>query len=127
MSTFVHFDLPANEMDRCKKFYETLFDWKFKHIPEMDYYLIETTGPDGKKGLGGGMSKRTKSDEKIVNYIGVESIDNHVLKIIEMGGKISGPKINVPGWGNLAVCSDTEGNTFGLWEENISKNNKYIK
>ena len=23
----------------------------------------------------------------------------------------------VPGWGYLAICVDTENNTFGLWEE----------
>ncbi len=30
----------------------------------------------------------------------------------------------VPGWSYLAVCFDTEGNIFGLWEEN--ENAKYF-
>jgi len=27
------------------------------------------------------------------------------------------PKMAVPGWGYLATCFDTEGNAFGLWQE----------
>jgi len=41
MPTIVHFDLPADDVERAKKFYEKLFDWKFDKVP-MPYYLIET-------------------------------------------------------------------------------------
>lgn len=119
MSTFVHFDLPTNDIERAKEFYKKLFGWQFKNIPEMNYYLIETVDDKGNKGLGGGMGKRTNSEERIVNYIGVKSIDNHTKKIQKLGGKIIKTKMPVPGWGYLAVCEDTEGNIFGLWEENI--------
>lgn len=117
MAKFVHFDLPVDDLGRAKEFYEKLFDWKFNHIPEMNYYLIETTGPDGSKGLGGGMGKRN-GDQRIMNYIGVESVDEMVKKIIEHGGKAINPKLPVPGMGYMAICEDTEGNIFGLWEEN---------
>ncbi len=35
-----------------------------------------------------------------------------------LGGKTIVPKMAVPGMGYLAVCLDTENNTFGLWEDN---------
>ena len=102
---------------RAKKFYESLFGWKFKSVPGMDYHFIETSFPDGKPGIAGGMGKRTAPDERITNFIGVDSVDEYLKKVGELGGKVMRPKIPVPGWGYLAVCMDTEGNTFGLWQE----------
>lgn len=63
------------------------------------------------------MGKRGTPDQKIVNYIGVSSIDEYLLKVKELGGKVLMPKSAVPGWGYLAICMDTENNTFGLWED----------
>ena len=33
MPTIVHFDLPVDDLERAKKFYEKLFDWKFNQVP----------------------------------------------------------------------------------------------
>ena len=37
MSTIVHFDVPAEDIERAKKFYFTLLGWKFESFPEMQY------------------------------------------------------------------------------------------
>jgi hypothetical protein len=34
----------------------------------------------------------------------------------KIGGKVVVPKMAVPGMGYLAICLDTENNTFGIWE-----------
>ncbi len=113
MASFVHFDLPAENLPRAKKFYEDLFDWKFSGVQGMDYYLIET----GDGTLRGGMGKRGAPEQKITNYIGVDSVDGYMKKVVDAGGKVVSPRMTVPGWGYLAICVDTEGNTFGLWQE----------
>lgn len=82
------------------------------------YYLIETTDLNGEKAVGGGMAKRDRSEQNITNFIGVDSIDEYINKIEQLGGKIIESKHVVSGWGYLAVCLDTENNVFGLWEEN---------
>ena len=118
MPTIVHFDLPADDPERAKKFYEKLFDWKFDKVPmPTPYYLIETKDLEGNPGVRGGMGKRGLPEQKISNYIDVPSIDEYIEKVKKLGGKIIMPKMAVPGWGYLAVCVDTEDNTFGLWEE----------
>jgi predicted enzyme related to lactoylglutathione lyase len=119
MPTIAHFDLPADELGRAKKFYEKLFGWKFTSVPgmPMPYYLIETKDLKGKASVGGGLGPRGAPDQKIVNYIGVKSVEEDMAKVKKLGGKIIMPKAPVPGWGYLAICTDTEGNTFGLWEE----------
>lgn len=118
MPTIVHFDIPADDPERAKNFYAKLFGWKFQRpMEEMEYYLMGTEDLEGKPGSGGGLGKRGTPDQKIVNYIGVSSIDEYLLKVKELGGKVLMPKSAVPGWGYLAICMDTENNTFGLWED----------
>jgi uncharacterized protein len=125
MPTIVHFDIAADEPERAKKFYESLFGWKMEGPPGMaDYYLIETRDLDGNKGVGGGLGKRGEPSQRITTYIGVDDIDKYSKMVEELGGKVVQPKMTVPGWGYLASCMDTEGNVFGLWQDNKTSGKK---
>jgi predicted enzyme related to lactoylglutathione lyase len=118
MPTIVHFDVAADEPQRAKKFYEELFNWQMFSPPGYtDYYLVETRDLNGGTGVGGGLGKRGEPGQRITAYIGVDSIDDYTSKIEDLGGKVLQPKMPVPGWGYLATCLDTEGNTFGLWQD----------
>ncbi|MFC2022571.1 VOC family protein [Chloroflexota bacterium] len=114
----MHFDVATDNPERVKKFYEALFDWKMENPPGMnDYYLIETTDLEGKRGVGGGLGKRGEPNQRITAYIGVDSVDDYSSEVEKLGGKVIQPKMNVPGWGHLAICMDTEKNLFGLWQD----------
>jgi len=118
MPTIVHFDIATDDPARAKRFYEALFDWKMESPPGMtDYYLIETSDLDGKRGVGGGLGKRGEPNQRITSYVGVDSVDDYISKVERLGGKVIQPKMAVPGWGHLAICLDTESNLFGLWQE----------
>ncbi len=118
MPTIVHFDLPADDVERARTFYKELFGWKFEKYPgPMEYYLIETAALDGTAGVGGGMGERGEPGQQIMNYFGVPSLDEYIEKVESLGGRIVLPKTAVPRMGYLAVCEDTEGNRFGIWEE----------
>lgn len=120
MPAIVHFDVPAEDTGRAKKFYAALFGWKFESYPGMEYNLITTTNLDGTPGVGGGLGKRMDPSQRMVNYFGVASIDAAMRMVVSLGGKVSSEKMAVPGMGYLANCMDTEGNAFGLWEENAN-------
>jgi predicted enzyme related to lactoylglutathione lyase len=118
MPTAVHFDIPPDDLERAKSFYAKLFGRKFERPMEpMEYYLMDTEDLEGKPGLGGGLGKRQSADQRIMNYIGVNSVDEYLLKVEKLGGKVLMPKTVVPGWGYLAICTVTENSTFGLWED----------
>jgi len=118
MPTIVHFDIAADNPQRAKNFYESLFGWKMEGPPGMtDYYLIETEDLVGNRGVGGGLGKRGEPSQRITAYIGVDRIDVYGVRVAELGGRVVHAKMPVPGWGYLSVCVDTEGNTFGLWQE----------
>ncbi len=119
MPTIVHFDIASEDTARAKKFYEDLLGWKFASPPGMEnvYYLFDTKGLDGKPGVGGGLGKRGEPSQRITVYFGVDSIDKYVNKVTQAGGKVTSPKMPVPGFGYLVTCTDTEGNAFGLWQQ----------
>jgi uncharacterized protein len=73
---------------------------------------------DGKL-LRGGISRAEQSPEGIIIYINVDSLDVSIEKVRALGGEVATPKHPVPGWGELVICRDTEGNKFGLFQEAV--------
>ncbi len=65
MPTLVHFELPADDIDRAKKFYTSLFGWKIEKwkglANNMEYLTINTTDDKGNKGVGGGYDEKNAS------------------------------------------------------------------
>jgi predicted enzyme related to lactoylglutathione lyase len=122
MPTIVHFEVPADDVERSRKFYSDLFGWKMEKWPGMEsgmeYWIINTTNNEGSKAVGGGMMKRQNPQQGITNFIDVTSVDEYSAKVQSLGGKIVAPKQAVPTMGYFAVCLDTENNTFGIWETN---------
>ncbi len=110
MSRVIHFELAADDPTRAIAFYENVFGWQFnKWEGPVEYWLI-TTGPESKPGIDGGLAQRADPAVSTENTVGVEA----------NGGKIVRPKQAVPGVGWMAYCQDTEGNTFGIMQEDPS-------
>ena len=120
MPTIVHFDVAAEDPERAKKFYAALFGWKFESYPAMQYNIITTANLDGTPGVGGGLGKLMVPSQRITNYFGVASIDAAMKQVKSLGGNVVTEKMAVPAMGYLANCTDTEGNPFGLWEEDTT-------
>lgn len=116
-SSIVWFEIPADNPERAKKFYGSLFGWKIEKFPAMaDYWHIDTGGGDDTP--DGALMTRKYPEQPITNYVAVSSVDEAVAKVEKLGGKICKPKTAVPQMGYFVVCQDTEGNEFALWEKN---------
>lgn len=119
--TVVHFEIPANDVEKLKKFYADLFGWKFQGMQFMPYWTIETVpvseqGMPIRPGVNGGIYKKESPDMKPINYIAVESVDEFEKKIRALGGKIIVPKQEIPNIGWSATAVDPEGNMFGIFQ-----------
>jgi predicted enzyme related to lactoylglutathione lyase len=122
--TVVHFEIPAKDVEKLKKFYSGVFGWKIEKGSEemsggMEYWLVGTVPVDKqmrplRPGVNGGLYKKTSQDMKPVNYISVESADEYIEKIKKLGGKIIAPKQEVPQVGWTAIAVDPEGNQFAI-------------
>lgn len=118
--TFVHFELPADDPAKLKKFYGGVFGWTFNTMPMPGgggEYNIAMTTEQGKPGINGGVYKRMNKDDKPRQYIGVASIDESLKKVQSNGGKVAGPKMAIPGIGWFAHITDPEGNSQALFQD----------
>ena len=112
----IHFEIPADDPERARKFYGDVFGWKFqKWDGPMPYWLV-TTGENGEPGIDGGLAPRQHPGATTVNTVGVASLDDTVKKIEGSGGRTVAPRMAIPGVGWLAYCLDPEGNTFGVMQ-----------
>jgi predicted enzyme related to lactoylglutathione lyase len=120
--TIVHFEIPADDVEKLRKFYSGLFGWKIERTPgPVEYWGIATVpvnekGMPQRPGVNGGMMKRQNPEHKPVNYIAVESVDEYVKKIKALGGRVIAPKMEVPGIGWWALALDPEGNQFAIMQ-----------
>jgi predicted enzyme related to lactoylglutathione lyase len=121
--TIIHFEIPAEDLEKLRKFYSELFGWKIEKTPApIDYYMIHTV-PTDEKGMllrpsvNGGMMKKQNPGHKPVNYIAVESVEEYSKRIEALGGKMIVPKTEVPGVGWWAFALDPEGNQFAILQE----------
>jgi len=121
----VWIDIPADDVNRSKKFYSELFGWNIEKDtntkPPTDYFMLSNPGeltPAGHPHYFGGILKRQHPKHNITIYIDVPSVDAYSEKIVKLGGKLIAPKKAIPGWGYFAIFSDTENNPFAIWEQN---------
>jgi len=120
MPSVIHFELFADQPERAAKFYEQVFGWQIsKWEGPMEYHLV-TTHSENEPGINGAIAPRQHPGDSTINTINVISFEQATQKIIEAGGTILTPKQAVPGVGYFAYCKDTEGNTFGIMEEDSS-------
>jgi hypothetical protein len=119
MPRVVHFEITAEDAERITKFYEEVFGWKVqKWEGPVDYWFL-MTGDKEEPGIDGAFAIRREGKlPNTVNTIDVPSVDEYVAKIKENGGEIIREKIAIPGVGYLAYFKDTEGNMFGIMEDN---------
>lgn len=120
--TVVHFEIPADQPERAVEFYRELFGWKVEHMGgPMDYWLVQTVPSDAEgrptePGVNGGLMRRMMPGQTPVNYISVENVDEFARKAERLGAKVVVPKMPVPGMGWFVQLTDTEGNTFAIWQ-----------
>jgi len=88
--TIVHFEIPAEDVDRLKTFYENLFGGKFIYaeLPDMPYWMIHPAPTDEggmpqALGINGGMYKKENDLQKPANWIQVDDIDAHTARSLE--------------------------------------------
>jgi predicted enzyme related to lactoylglutathione lyase len=118
----VHFEMPADDLDRAQGFYQEAFGWQVNPIPQLNYSLVSTTPVDDQGqptepgAINGGMLRRGSPVTSPVITVEVDDIDRALMKIEELGGKTMVGRQAVADMGFSAYFADSEGNVVGLWE-----------
>jgi len=115
---FVHIELQTQDVDKSKKFYASMFDWKLEEIPGMDYTIINVG-----EGTGGGMMKKPVPGipDNWLPYILVADAAASTKKARALGATIAKDVTEIPGFGWFSVILDPTGAAFGLWQPKAGK------
>ena len=106
----VHFAIHADDCERAKTFYQTVFGWSFQAWGPPDFWLIQTS-PSGIRGAlqkrrspaGGGMGGYECS-------VSVADVRATAAAIEAAGGKLMHAPFHIERVGTVVQFSDTEGN-----------------
>jgi predicted enzyme related to lactoylglutathione lyase len=88
-NVIMHFEIPADDVERAKNFYTRVFGWTIEPYPMppgQEYYGV-TAKKDGEQGINGGLMKRNMPGQPFTNYVTVESIDRMMPIVQAHGGK----------------------------------------
>jgi uncharacterized protein len=115
---FVHIELHTKDVGKSKKFYASMFNWKMKEFPDMDYTIIDVG-----EGTGGGMMKNPMpgDPDNWLPYIRVDDVAASTKKARSLGAMIARDVTEVPDMGWFSVIIDPTGAAFGLWQQKTSK------
>jgi predicted enzyme related to lactoylglutathione lyase len=124
------FEIPAADLDRAQRFYETIFDVQLisQDMPQLQMRLFPTENP---MNIGGAICSsgdfyKPSADYGPLVYLNANPDVQFVLdKVVPAGGKVVIPKTQIsPEHGYMAVFLDTEGNRIALhsvpWEAPVS-------
>ena len=118
MAGVVHFEIHASEPESLGAFYAAVFGWSVRHIPSMDYWMLDTGGGAG---IAGGMLRRRgdrAADGQGVNAfvcsIAVTSAQEAHTKALAAGATTAIPLQAIPGVGYQVYIKDPDGNLVGL-------------
>ncbi len=116
------FEIYVTDMDRAKKFYETVLVEKLNEMPvpeELGMEMWAFSWIDDVANAAGALVKsetwQASSSGAIVYFDSEEC--SELSKVEEAGGKILLSKTPLEGFGHLCVISDTEGNTVGFFSK----------
>ncbi len=114
------FEIPATDLTRARKFYETIFACNMIEFPDMMGMKMVGFPADSMNGkVGGGVCQsdfhKPSQDGALVYLNTNPSIQTVIDKVEAAGGKVIMPKTQIsPEIGFMAFIIDTEGNRIGL-------------
>lgn len=114
------FEIPATDLARAQKFYETIFEvslivMDLPNIKMRMFPLDDMMGVGGAIVDSGGFHKPSATEGPLIYLNGNPDVQLVLDRIPAAGGQILVPKTEIsPEYGFMAVFLDTEGNRIGL-------------
>jgi uncharacterized protein len=114
---FVHVELNTTDLDKARKFYSQLFEWRLEDVemgPTGRYTMINPG-----TGTGGGMLRHPSPSgpSTWIAYVEVDDVAAATKKAKALGAQIMRDVTEVPGTGWLSIIVDPTGAILGLWKQ----------
>jgi predicted enzyme related to lactoylglutathione lyase len=111
------FEVPVNDIDRAKKFYENVFGFEIAVTEmnggQMGWFPMasDVVGAGGTLIKGDGY---VPSDKGVLIYFTAPDMENNLKRITENGGEVLMPRTSIGEHGYMAIFKDIEGNRLAL-------------
>ena len=111
----VHIVIPADDTEKGREFWGSLFGWQFQAAPgASEYYMTQISDQ-----AGAAITSMEPGKKGARAYFAVDEINTGAARVKELGGEADDP-MPVPGMGWFSTCRDPQGNEFGLWQTDPS-------
>jgi len=111
----VHFEIPADDTAKGREFWGSLFGWQFQEFSgAAGYHMTQIS-----EQTGGAITAMEPGKRGARAYFDVDDINAGAARVKELGGEADAP-MAVPNMGWFVTCKDTQGNEFGLWQNDPS-------
>ena len=114
------FEIYVQDMNRAKKFYESVFEAKLERLnspehPELEMWSfpMQMNAP-GSAGALVRMQGVPSGGNSTLVYFGCDNCAVEEARVVKSGGKIHKNKMSIGQHGFISLVYDTEGNMFGL-------------
>lgn len=123
MDPVVHFEMPYENSDRLVKFYAEAFGWQMQKLGnDMGNYVIAATTETDENNMikkpgvinGGFFPRNSESAQYPSVVIAVDDIKETMKRVADVGGKVLGKPVEIPGIGQYVSFTDTEGNRVSI-------------
>jgi uncharacterized protein len=118
----VWFEIYVQDMERAKKFYETVFEAKLDKLPSPDPDIEMLAFPMSMEGSGaaGALTKMkgfASGRNSVLVYFSCDDCALEASRVKKAGGRLEKEKMSIGQYGFIALAIDTEGNMIGLHSE----------
>lgn len=117
----VWFEIYAQDLERARRFYETVLDVKLEPLPSPDpgdgFEMLMFPGAPERPGSGGALAKMAgvpSGGNSTLVYFACADCAVEGGRIEAAGGRVQRPKMSIGEYGHIVLAHDTEGNMFGL-------------
>ena len=111
------FEIYVEDMDRAKKFYETVFQTKLEDLHSPDVEMWAFPMEHNLWGAGGSlvrMAGRTSGGNSTLVYFSCDDCAVEESRAEKSGGRIQRTKMSIGQYGFISLVVDSEGNMIGL-------------
>lgn len=109
--SIVHLEIAAKDRLALANFYADLFEWEVQDFADMNYTMLGI----GNKEAGLGIMNATDgAPGGVAFYIESTDLEGDLAAIVEKGGEVFMPRMDVEGVGSMAFFKDPAGNVLAL-------------
>lgn len=116
------FEIYVSDMDRARKFYESVFGYQFEALPSPgndlgELEMLMFLGDPAKPGSCGALAKMdgvTPGGGGTLIYFSCADCGEEESRVVDAGGSVVKSKFSIGEYGDIALVVDSEGNMIGL-------------